>query len=135
MVLLLDGLIHPADCIKMQIAIDCKSRNTAQDRIMLDETRKAINRSHHPYAVIARLAGISHATIYGLFEPDANPTIKTLERIMDTLLSMPNKTKTSCVGCRHCEAIESLESENDAVLCALRSSPAEPTGCARYETP
>lgn len=101
---------------------------------MLDDIKSAILRSGYTFPVIARKAGVAHNTIYGLFEPDANPTIGSLERISTALLALPHKSKTTCDGCKHNEGVESFDGDL-GVLCRLRSCPADPTGCARYETP
>lgn len=101
---------------------------------MLDETRRAVTRSGYPYPLIARTAKLAHNSVYSIFDDDANPTIKTLERINEALLFMPNKKGKTCEGCKHNEGIESVD-EGDAVVCVMRNGLREPTGCAYYETP
>lgn len=100
---------------------------------MLDEIRLAVTRSGYPYARIAMVAGLAHNSVYALFADDANPTIKTLEKIKDSLLHMPNKCGKECGGCKHNEGIERFD-EGQGVICAAGDSVREPTGCAYRET-
>jgi len=102
---------------------------------MLDEIKKAILRSGYTFPVIARHAKIAHNTIYGLFEPDANPTIGSLERIRCALLDMPNKKNKTCADCVHNRGNESDDEGEPAVLCINRSGLSDPNGCAFHETP
>lgn len=95
---------------------------------MLDETRRAVTRSGYPFARIAIQAGLAHNSVYALFDDDANPTIKTLEKIHNALADMPNKNGKTCDGCKHYTA-----DTDEGIVCMITGSEREPTGCAMRE--
>jgi hypothetical protein len=100
---------------------------------MLDDVKHGIRQSGRSYPAIARAADLSDKTIYGLFQPDANPTVGTLSRIATVLLQTPHPQRLPCDGCVHAEHPERLdfgEGDIDVVVCRVAGGFRPDSGCA-----